>query len=173
MGLKRELDTVLEKRFKEFDEARIYIEEWESHSFEDVCLAIDYMLVHKEYYYLLKTLYNKRFCEGVEEVADYLFSRLDCLSRQADREMVFKFLQSETQFLQEKALLYILGCCESFDVEEIVGKVPLTYDRIRLICEYGECESVHRFLKVIEKDYRKSLETIEKFFSVYGDVDVK
>ena len=173
MGLKRELDTVLEKRFKEFDEARTYIEEWEKYSFEDVCLAIDYMLVHKEYYYLLKTLYSKHLRKKAEEVADYLFSRLNCLSRQVDRDMIFKFLESESRFLQEKALFYILGCCDSFNVEEIFGRVPLTSDRIRLICEYGECKSVRNFLKMIEKDYQDSLKTIKKFFDIYGDTDVR
>lgn len=170
MALKQKLENFLEKRFREFDEARVYIEEWENYTFEETCLAIDYMLVHKEYFYLLKTVYNKRFSQGVEEVVDYLFSRLDCLSREEDKEMIFNFIQSERPFLQEKALAYMLGCCENFDLEKVFGLMPLTSEIITLISEFGECESVYRLMKKIYEDQQKSALIMEKFFKVYSDV---
>lgn len=173
MALKQKLESPLERRFREFDEARVYIEEWERYHFEEICLAIDYMLVHKEYYYLLKTLYSKRFCDGVEEVADYLFSRLDCLSREEDKEMIFKFIASERAFLQEKALVYMLGCCEAFDLEKVYGIIPLTSRQIQLITEFGECVSVRKLMKKLQVDYKESLGLIEKFFEVYGISDVE
>jgi hypothetical protein len=37
-------------RFKEFDEARVYIETFNKDSFD----AIDYMIDHKEFYFYLK-----------------------------------------------------------------------------------------------------------------------
>lgn len=173
MGLKQKFEIEPTKRFKEFDEARVYIENWEDYQFEMTCSAIDYMLIHKEYYYLLKTIYHKRFCEGVEKVVDYLFSRMECLSRQEDKEMIFRFLQSERLFLQDKALYYMLGCCKMFDLEKVFGIIALDSNRIKIIAEFGECISVRKLMARIQRECEDSKIVIEKFFEVYGSENVE
>lgn len=171
MALKQHTDGGWQRRFNEFDEARIYIEDWENYSFEDVFVAIDYMLAHKEYYYLLKTIYNRRFVQGIEEIADYLFLRLDCLSRQADKEMIMSYVRSDSLILREKAFRYMLSCCQNFALDAIYGVVPLTSKHIKMLSEAGHCASVQELMKKLKEDYAQSYAYIEKFFTVYGDHD--
>ncbi len=171
MALKTASNTELAKRFREFDEARVYIEKFEEHNFADVCAAIDYMLVHKEYYYLLKTLYNKRFDKGVEEVAEYLFLRLECLQRGEDQEILFRFLVCEKPFLRDKAFFYMVSCCKWFALERVFGLYPLDAKSLQILGEYGECSSVRLLMQRIAKEHEQMAPLIEKFFSVYGDGD--
>jgi len=70
-------------RFKEFDEARGYIENFSSNSF----LAIDYMIDHKEYYFLLKNVLKQL---PKEEIVEYIFYNLPCLKRKEDLEILLE-----------------------------------------------------------------------------------
>ena len=171
MALKTASNPELVKRFREFDEARIYVERFEEHDFSDVCAAIDYMLVHKEFYYLLKTLYNKRFDEGMEEVAEYLFLRLECLHRSEDQEMLFRFLVCERPFLRDRAFLYMVSCCKWFDLKRVFGLYPLDAKSLQILGEHGECDSVRALMRRIAKEHEQMAPLIEKFFAVYGDSD--
>jgi hypothetical protein len=68
-------------RFKEFDEARVYIETFNKDSFD----AIDYMIDHKEFYFLLKNILKNL---PKKEFVEYIFLRLPCLKRKDNIEML-------------------------------------------------------------------------------------
>jgi len=70
-------------RFKEFDEARKFIENFSENSFD----AIDYMIDHKEYYFLLKNILKNL---PDKKIVEYIFLRLPCLKREFDIELLKK-----------------------------------------------------------------------------------
>ncbi|NPA11625.1 MAG: hypothetical protein GXO62_05235 [Epsilonproteobacteria bacterium] len=72
-------------RFREFDDARGDIEHFNENSLD----AIDYMISHKEYYFLLKNLLNQL---PDEKIADYIFLNLPCLKREEDLEIIEKLM---------------------------------------------------------------------------------
>jgi heme oxygenase len=69
-------------RFRDFDEARGFIENLSKESID----AIDYMIFHKEYYFLLKNLANQ--VDVDLEIISYIFSNLPCLKRKEDFELI-------------------------------------------------------------------------------------
>jgi len=68
-------------RFKEFDEAREDIENFHKNSYD----AIDYMIDHKEFYFLLKNVLKNL---PDENLVEYIFLRLPCLKRVTDIEIL-------------------------------------------------------------------------------------
>jgi hypothetical protein len=76
----REFKAKKIERFKEFDEARKFIENFGKNSFD----AIDYMIDHKEYYFLLKNVLKQL---PDNEIVEYVFYNLPCLRREEDMEI--------------------------------------------------------------------------------------
>ncbi|WP_456470286.1 hypothetical protein [Caminibacter sp.] len=74
-------------RFKEFDEAREFIEKF-SYS-KDTFDAIDYMINHKEYYFLLKNILRQL---PDERIVEYVFFNLPCLKREEDLNILISLL---------------------------------------------------------------------------------
>ncbi len=74
-------------RFKEFDEARKFIEDF-SYS-KDTFEAIDYMINHKEYYFLLKNILKQL---PDERIVEYVFFNLPCLKREEDLDVLIHLL---------------------------------------------------------------------------------
>ena len=105
------------ERFLEFDEARKYIEDMNldrKKTFE----AIDYMVNHKEYYFLLKNLV-KQFADketGDRELFDYIFSRLqECPKRKEDAEIYKKIIKSKNKDLKTAFFEYVKNCSKDFN----------------------------------------------------------
>ena len=169
MGLiKQELNEKI-ARFREFDEAKGVIENFKQKDAEDIFAAIDYMLVHKEYYYLLKTIY--RFCNeiGIERVASYLFARLECLGRDEDKKMLKRVLLCPNKGVRQSAFSYILGCCEQFDIVALCKEYPLAKDDLAQLLEFGECEGVRRYVAWLREDFEQKMDVIKEFTKLYGE----
>ena len=106
----------LPPRFLEFDEARKYIENMRLNK-EKTLEAIDYMINHKEYYFLLKNLVNQFVDkeEGDKELFDYIFSRLtDCPKRKEDADLYKKIIKSQNKALKESFFEFIKNCSKEF-----------------------------------------------------------
>jgi len=96
-------------RFNEFDEARIYIEDISINK-ELTLEAIDYMIKHKEYYFLLKNVINQLLDEKDKhkDIIDYLFSRLDiCPRRENDIKLYLEIIHSQNKPLKEALLEFL------------------------------------------------------------------
>ncbi len=104
------------ERFLEFDEARKYIENMELDR-EKTFEAVDYMINHKEYYFLLKNLLNQ-FADkekGDRELFDYIFSRLkDCPKRKEDAELYKKLVKAKNEELKTAFFEYVKNCSKDF-----------------------------------------------------------
>jgi hypothetical protein len=98
-------------RFKEFDEARIYIEDMKQDK-NLVINAIDYMIFHKEYYFLLKHLYRQfGNIEFKCELFDYIFLNLQgCPRRKEGIELYYKILKGKNIFLKESLKEFLKSC---------------------------------------------------------------
>jgi len=75
-------------RFKEFDEARKYVEKF-AYS-KDTFDAIDYMISHREFYFLLKNILKQL---PDEKIVEYAFFNMPCLKRDEDLDILLKLIQ--------------------------------------------------------------------------------
>ena len=105
------------QRFKEFDEARVFIEDM-SKDEENTLAAIDYMITHKEYYFLLKNLLknikNNRINRKMYEYA--LLSLDKCPKREEEKEIYRQILRTERTAFVEPLIDFLKSCsCELKD----------------------------------------------------------
>ena len=77
-------------RFREFDEARVYIEDFKDN--KDTYEAIDYMISHKEFYFLLKNIKTQN---PSAKIVEYIFYNLPCLKRKDDYELINQLKQNK------------------------------------------------------------------------------
>ncbi len=169
MAFKKVDNEISIPRFKEFDEARVYIEDFSDFDKNIVFSAIDYMLIHKEYYFLLKNISLQFSKDGGEEIIDYLFSRLDCVKRNEDKELIKNLLYSPNRFLSFKVFVYILDCCDTYSLENFFDRLKITKDHMGIFLKHGECEEVRKYIKSLKKDVSEILKIIEEFEEVYID----
>ncbi|WP_457639476.1 hypothetical protein [Persephonella sp.] len=100
-------------RFKEFDEARVYIENM-TLDFQLTLEAVDYMSTHKQYTFLLENLLRQFFHEGGNsQLFDYVFSKLsDCPKRKEDLHLYIQILTSPNPALKKSFIGYLKTCRE-------------------------------------------------------------
>jgi len=99
-------------RFREFDEARGFIENLDSNSYD----AIDYMIYHKEYYFLLKNILKQ--LNKIIEI-NYIFLNLPCLSRKDDFEMLEKiFIDGDSQ-IRHIIIDYLKSCRNTDEIAKL------------------------------------------------------
>jgi hypothetical protein len=101
------------KRFSDFDEARVFIEDMNKDK-EMTIAAVDYMISHREYYFLLKNLLrhikNGRLNREIFEYA--LLSMDICPRREEDIEIITDILSMKNGF-SEDMVEFLKGCsCE-------------------------------------------------------------
>jgi len=90
-------------RFKEFDEARNFIENLNQNSID----AIDYMIYHKEYYFLLKNIL-KQLDKKMQ--INYIFLNLPCLNREDDFEMLEQIYHKGDDEIKLIVIDYLKSC---------------------------------------------------------------
>ncbi|RUM50625.1 MAG: hypothetical protein DSY47_01250 [Hydrogenothermus sp.] len=115
MGFKK-FEEYFPPRFKEFDEARKYIENIDT-SNELTYEAIDYMIAHREYYFLLKNIIRQfgDNNEGTESFFEYLFSRMDkCPERDDDFQLYREIILSKNQKLKIAFMHFVRKCSKEF-----------------------------------------------------------
>ncbi|BAF69975.1 hypothetical protein [Nitratiruptor sp. SB155-2] len=151
MGFKKGVQTQKIIRFKEFDEARDYIENFQKYHQDNIYAAIDYMISHKEYYFLLKNLLRHQQNGKIEKFVEYLFSRLECLKRNEDRKLLKQLLQCRNTYLQEKTFSFIINCCETFDISDMLEDYEPSLQQIELIVNHLECESIKKYTEALQK----------------------
>ncbi len=143
-------------RFKEFDEARVYIENPEKDR-ELTYKAIDYMIIHKEFYYLLRQLFNHIKNKNLDsKFWEYALSNMSsCPSRREELEIYLHILKHEDKNYREPLVKYLTGCScklKKFLLQLLKEKEP----RIR-----KEAVSIlkHCYQKNIKKQLIKHLQT--------------
>jgi HEAT repeat protein len=109
MGFKK-LSKLSETRsFKSFKEAEKALEN-DSCTIEDKLEAIEYLIVHKEFYYVLQVL-TKLFSEdslNTHPIIDVAFAKLkNKPKRKEDFEELFKILKSNNAYLRNAAISFL------------------------------------------------------------------
>ena len=163
MGFEKQLQPKQITRFKEFDEAREFIIKWPLYERELVFAAIDYMIVHKEYYFLLKNLFSHNLEENneyLEQIIDYLFSRLECLKRKEDKQELKKLLLSNNKHLSDITFSYILDCYKNKDeLYVLLNGVDMSIDKLAIIDKSFLVEK-NSLLNDIKNEYLKRIDFI-------------
>jgi len=141
------------KRFKEFDEARSYIENLKPT--KDTFDAIDYMIAHKEFYFLLKNLSKQNVDK---KVVDYIFFNLPCLKREEDYEVFFKLLDK-----YKDSLIDYLKSCKNFEFAKrlVENEIKEGVDVLMLSPDFVE------YLKTINNEKLKN--KIKEYLEIYGE----
>ncbi len=156
-------------RFMEFDEARVYIENMKGHPENFVLSAIDYMVDHKEYYFLFKNLYAQFGDSGGEEYIEYLFSRMKrCCERSQDTLLLKKMLLSLNEYLSFRVFIYIVDCC-GYDLNDMLKNVKIGRRHLEYLLKHGECGYVRSFMRQIAQESEKNIETVCEFFRIYSE----
>ncbi|BAF69388.1 hypothetical protein [Nitratiruptor sp. SB155-2] len=167
MTLKKMEDKTPISRFREFLEAREYIESFENYEEDDVFAAIDYMLIHKEYHYLLRMILEHCQKPGIERLSSYVFARLDCLKREEDQKLLQQLLLCKNNSIGKNVFTYILSCCEFMDVGKLFQEYPISRQELQHLLEYGDCESIRMYAEQIYDDLFERLRILEEFFELY------
>jgi len=143
------------KRFKEFDEARSFIENM--NLTKDTFDAIDYMIAHKEFYFLLKNLAKQ---DVDKKIVDYVFFNLPCLKREEDYEMFFKLLDK-----YKNSLIDYLKSCKNFEFAKrlVENGIKEGIDVLMLSPDFVE------YLKNLKTENLK--DKIQEYLEIYGDID--
>ncbi len=144
-------------RFNEFDEARPFITSWHKHQLDHVFAAIDYMLGHKEYYFVLKnftTPYAQMYTSKYRNIIEYLFARLDCLKRGADKKELKKLLLHPNPHISQIVLSYILHCYKHKEIYELLQGIDLDISHLKLLTTtyfHGKKELLQRLQKEFQQ----------------------
>ncbi|WP_456401110.1 hypothetical protein [Persephonella sp.] len=120
----KEFEEFKPVRFREFDEARVYIENMEKNR-KLTEEAVDYMVNRGEYYFLLKNLIRQYGEKGGDkQLFDYIFSKMsECPKRKEDLELYLEILDSKNNLLRESFAGYLRSCVDKF--------LPLLLDMLK------------------------------------------
>ncbi len=183
----KEFKETFPHRFKSFEEAKEKINE--NHKQEQLD-AIDYMVNHKEYYFLLKNLIDN-YAEGGGNKAlfDYIFFQLkDCPKRSEDIELYKKILQCNNKDLRLSFLEYLKMCADELfpilykyiqddDIKEMIVCYLLYINKDELV-EFlrkhrFDKQTLSKFLKEIylygTKEDIKCLNSLKELYPEYKD----
>ena len=143
------------KRFKEFDEARSFIEAMKPS--KDTFDAIDYMITHKEFYFLLKNLAEQNVDK---KIVDYIFFNLPCLKREEDYEVFFKLLDK-----YKSSLIDYLKSCKNFEFAKMLVEngVKEGVDVLMLSPDFVD------YLKNLKTKNKELKEKIKEYLEIYGE----
>ena len=150
-------------RFKEFDEARGYIENFKDN--KDTYEAIDYMINHREYYFLLKNVAKQ--IKTKKNILAYLFFNLPCLKRDEDLEKIITILKNADEILKKIVIDYIKSCRnEKFAMR--IYESGLKTEAIEIFKKFPNLEEYLKEKLKNEKDLSVLNKAVE-FFEIYDD----
>ena len=150
-------------RFKEFDEARKYIENFQDD--RDTYEAIDYMINHREYYFLLKNVVKQ--IDTKKNILAYLFFNLPCLKRDEDLEKIITILKKADEILKKIVIDYIKSCRnEKFAVR--IYESGLKTEAIEVFKKFPNLEEYLKEKLKKERDLNVLKKAVE-FFEIYDD----
>ncbi len=164
-------------RFKEFDEARIYIENPEKDR-DLTYKAIDYMITHKEFYYLLKQFFyhikNKSLDHRFWEYA--LLNMSYCPSRKEELEIYLHVLKHGKKEYREPLLEYLSGCScklKKFLLQLLKEENPEIRKVAVNILKHCYQKSIKKeLIKHLQKEKEKQvIEEILSYLQIYGDAE--
>ena len=161
MGLVRKKGKHHIVRFREFDEARAYIENFQQYDKDCVRAAVDYMIAHQEYYFLLKNVWKHQYDPQIEDFVHYLFSRLECLKREEDKEMLLNLLYCKNSHVQNSVFVFIISCCEEYEISQLLKDYTPSNDQIAYLVENRDCPKVAKYLTTLQEDLLHKLEIIK------------
>ena len=109
MGLKKAQESGKIMRFKSFEEAKdVFVDE--SRDIDERIEALDYMINHKEIWFILKTLSELFPTNDMKyhPIIDYAFAHFDVKpKRKEDFEEMFKLLKSDNAYLRNAAIEFL------------------------------------------------------------------
>ena len=161
-------------RFKEFDEARIYIENPEKDK-DLTYKAIDYMITHKEFYYLLKQL----FYHIKEKNLDYRFweyallNMSVCPSRKEELEIYLYILKHGDQEYKEPLLRYLASCScklKKFLLQVLKEENPVVRKEAVNILKHCNQKGIKKTLikHLRQEKEEQVIEEILEYLKLYG-----
>ncbi|GAB6074294.1 hypothetical protein [Nautilia lithotrophica] len=150
-------------RFKEFDEAREFIENFRDN--KDTFEAIDYMINHKEYYFLLKNIINQ--LNTKKSILAYLFFNLPCLKREEDLELIIQILKKADNILKKIVIDYVKSC-NNEEFAKIIFESGLKEEAIEIFKKFPNLEKYLKKKLLNEKDIKVLKKAIE-FFEIYDE----
>ena len=169
----KKFEEHLPHRFREFDEARKYIE----NMLLDTKLtqeAIDYMISRREYHFILKNLISQFYQEGgSKQLFDYLFSKFtECPKRVSDLEIYIKILDSPNETLKKSFLGYLKSCASQlypFILKLLKDKNPEKRRIAVCLLKYIPDEEIKKeIIEHLPNEKNKTvLEEILKYFEIY------
>jgi len=154
-------------RFKEFDEAREFIENF--NDTKDTYEAVDYMISHKEYYFLLKNVYKQ--LNAKKSILAYLFFNLPCLKRDEDLALIIEILKKADDVLKKIVIDYIKSC----NNEEFAKKIfesGLKTEAIEIFKKFPDLEEYLKEKLTNEENIDVIKKAIE-FFEIYDEKFIK
>ncbi|NPA16420.1 MAG: HEAT repeat domain-containing protein [Aquificae bacterium] len=173
-------DQILIKRFREFDEARKYIEDISAYDTETVLSAVDYMITHQEYYYLLKNLY-RQILEGKlpRNVYEYALMNMKvCPRRQEEKEIYLKILSTHKDVYTQPLVEFLKSCCgylKEFNISLLKNYDP--YIRAAGVDILTHCSDEEVKTAIKELAWREEnpavAEKIINYLKIYGEKDDK
>ena len=109
MGLKKAQESGKIIRFKSFEEAKdVFVDE--GRDIDERIEALDYMINHKEIWFILKTLSELFPTNDMKyhPIIDYAFAHFDVKpKRKEDFEEMFKLLKSDNAYLRNAAIEFL------------------------------------------------------------------
>jgi len=148
-------------RFREFDEARGFIENFKDD--KDTYESIDYMISHKEYYFLLKNILKQ--LNTKKNIFAYIFFNMPCLKREEDLELIIDILKNSNEILKKIIIDYIKSC-ENREFAKKIFESGLKIEAIEICKNFPD---IKEYLKENLAN-EKSIDVIKKaieFFELY------
>jgi len=168
------------RTFKEFEEAKaVFIDE--SKSIDDRLAALDYIIRHKEIYFVLRMLselFNKNDLKD-HPLIDFAFAGFDVKpKREEDFNEMFKMLNSENAYLRNKAIQFI----QEYGVESkpFLEKLMNSEDRdIRIFAinilgdvSYDDSIEMLRYFILKEKDINPMMTAVDYLGEIGSENDI-
>ncbi|SNZ03224.1 hypothetical protein SAMN06265182_0325 [Persephonella hydrogeniphila] len=162
------------KRFNDFDEARIFIEDMNRDK-ELTIAAIDYMISHKEYYFLLKNLYRHIKEKNLRrEIFEYALLSLDiCPKREEDIKIIMEILQMKNSF-SEDMVEFLKGCsCQlkDFILGLLENKDPyIRKNAVSILMHCPDEKTKNKIKLLIKKEESSEVkDEMRKFLDIVND----
>ncbi len=156
-----EEDKVL--RFREFDDARDFVENFKDD--KDTYESIDYMINHKEYYFLLKNILKQ--LNTKKNILAYLFFNMPCLKREEDLGLIIDILKNSDEILKKIIIDYIKSC-ENREFAKKIFESGLKVEAIEICKKFPDIERYLKEKLKNEKDLNVLKKAIE-FFEIYDE----
>lgn len=181
MALKKSTLEAKIERFKEFSEAEAVFKD-KDESIDKRIEALEYMINHKEFYYILRVINELFKKDNLDEhpIIDYAFASLNAkVKREEDFNELFKMLKSDNAYLRNSAIKFLQNYGR--EAKAFFEKLINDEDRdIRIFAinilgdvEFDESIEMLRYILLKEKDINVLATAIDYLGEIGSEEDIK